>query len=50
MQTVNVAREEAKGLFTTNDVAEKAGAARAVLDQLGPYYDPDFKQLEKVTR
>jgi hypothetical protein len=50
MQTVNVAREEAKGLFTTTDVAEKAGAARSVLNQLGPYYDPDFKQLEKVTR
>jgi hypothetical protein len=50
MQTVRDAREEARKVFQTADVAEKAAAARAVLNQLGPYYDPDFKALEPVAR
>jgi|SRR5215469_11027290 len=50
MQTVNTAREEAKGVFATSDVGEKATAVRGVLNQLGPYYDPDFKELHPVTR
>jgi len=50
MQTVNTAREEAKGVFATSDVGEKATLVRGVLNQLGPYYDPDFKELHPVTR
>jgi hypothetical protein len=50
MQTVNAARDDARGVFTGNDVAEKAAAARGVLNQLGPYYDPDFKELRPVAR
>ena len=50
MQTVNKAREEAKGLFASTDVTDKAAAVRGVLNQLGPYYDPDWKELHPVTR
>ena len=50
MQTVRAARENARSVFATNDVAEKAAAARALLNQLGPYYDPDFETLNPVTR
>jgi len=50
MQAVDAARDEAKGVFTGNDVAGKAAAVRGVLNQLGPYYDPDFKELRPVAR
>ncbi|HTY17451.1 MAG TPA: hypothetical protein VMH82_06935 [Myxococcota bacterium] len=50
MQTVNSAREDAKGVFAGADVSEKATAVRGVLNQLGPFYDPDFKELHPVTR
>jgi hypothetical protein len=43
MVSVRDAREEARSVFTGADVAEKAAAARAVLEQLGPYYDPNFE-------
>jgi hypothetical protein len=39
------ARDEAGRVFVTNDVGERAAAVRGVLNQLGPYYDPDFQTL-----
>lgn len=50
MQTVRDAREEARGVFSGQDVVAKATAARDVLNQLGPYYDPNFKALTPTTR
>lgn len=50
MQTVRDAREEARGVFSGQDVAAKATAARDILNQLGPYYDPDFKALTPAIR
>jgi hypothetical protein len=41
MTTVRWARERARSVFTTQDVAERAAAVRRLLDQLAPYYDPD---------
>jgi len=49
MQLVRSAREDARKVFTSADVAEKAAAARAVLNQLGPYYDPGFETLQPAT-
>jgi hypothetical protein len=39
------ARYEADGVFVATDVAERASTVRGVLNQLGPYYDPDFRTL-----
>jgi len=39
------ARSEARTVFITKDVGERAAAVRRVLNQLGPYYDPDFQTL-----
>jgi hypothetical protein len=50
MQLVREARDDARQVFTTRDVEERAAAVRAVLNQLGPYYDPDFQTLQPVTR
>jgi hypothetical protein len=50
MQLVRDAREDARQVFTTAPVAEKAAAARGLLNQLGPYYDPDFEALEPTAR
>jgi hypothetical protein len=50
MQAVRSAREDAREVFTTSDVADKAAAARQVLNQLSPYYDPDAQPLGPVTR
>jgi len=50
MQLVRDAREDARQVFTTAPVGEKAAAARSLLNQLGPYYDPDFEALEPATR
>lgn len=50
MLEVRDAREEARSIFTTADVAEKAAVARGLLNQLGPYYDPEFQALEPVAR
>lgn len=42
MQVVRAAEDNAKKTFNTEPVRLKADAARAVLAQLGPYYeDPD---------
>jgi hypothetical protein len=32
------------------DVVERADAVRAILNQISPYYDATFPQLERVTR
>jgi hypothetical protein len=45
MQLVRIARDDAAKTFNTQDVAERAAVVRGVLNQLGPYYDPDFKVL-----
>jgi hypothetical protein len=50
MQVVRDAREDARQVFTGADVADKASAVRSVLNQLGPYYDPDFQALQPATR
>ena len=39
------ARLEAGRVFVAKDVGERAAAVRGVLNQLGPYYDPDFQTL-----
>jgi hypothetical protein len=41
MQLTRSARDEAGRVFVARDVGEKASAVRRVLNQLGPYYDPD---------
>jgi hypothetical protein len=50
MQQVRSAREDAQKVFTGSDVADKAADARAVLNELGPYYDPSFQALEPPKR
>lgn len=45
MQLTRSAREEAVRVFIARDVGERATAVREVLNQLGPYYDPDFPML-----
>jgi hypothetical protein len=45
MSLARSARAEAGRVFVTNDVGERAGAVRGVLNRLGPYYDPDFQRL-----
>lgn len=50
MQLVRSARDDARSVFTTKDVADKAAAAREQLNQLGPYYDPNYEALKPVTR
>jgi hypothetical protein len=40
MVTVRWARERAQSVFTTQDVAERARAVQALLDQLAPLYGP----------
>jgi hypothetical protein len=47
-QHVRSARDEAKRVSSGADVVEKAGSVRAVLNQLGPYYEPDFQALQPV--
>ena len=39
------ARDEASRVFVAKDVGERAAAVRGLLNQLGPYYDPDFRTL-----
>jgi hypothetical protein len=45
MQLTRSARDEAARVFVAHDVGERAAAVRRVLNQLGPYYDPDFPTL-----
>jgi hypothetical protein len=50
MELVHRARELGARVFATEDLKQKATAVRGVLNQLGPYYDPDFQTLQPVTR
>jgi hypothetical protein len=45
MQLTRSARDEAARVFVAQDVGARAAAVRGVLNQLGPYYDPDFPTL-----
>mgnify|MGYP003456212032 CR=1 FL=1 len=45
MSHARSARSEASIVFVAKDVGERAAAVRGVLNQLGPYYDPDFRTL-----
>jgi hypothetical protein len=50
MEMVRTARELGARIFATEDLKQKATAVRGLLNQLGPYYDPDFQTLQPVTR
>lgn len=50
MQAVRRARTDAAHVFTTQDVQARASAARQILNQIAPYYDPDKSPLEPVGR
>ena len=50
MQVVREARELGARIFATEDLKQKASAARGLVNQLGPYYDPYFQTLQPVTR
>jgi hypothetical protein len=50
MQTVRRAQDNAGRVFTTKDVQDKAAAARALLNQISPYYDANAKPVEPVGR
>ena len=50
MQLVRDAREDARRVFTTKDVQDRASATRQLLNQISPYYDPDAQPLQPVTR
>lgn len=45
MQLTRSARDEAASVFVTQDIGDRAGAVRGILNRLGPYYDPDFPTL-----
>jgi hypothetical protein len=45
MSHTRSARYEALEVFVAKEVGDRAAAVRAVLNQLGPYYDPDFRML-----
>jgi hypothetical protein len=45
MSHARSARYEASIVFVAKDVGERAAAVRGALNQLGPYYDPDFRTL-----
>lgn len=50
MRTVRSATSIARSIFAGADIQTRADAARDVLNQLGPYYDPDFTPLEPGRR
>ena len=50
MQMVRTARELGARIFATEDLKQKSTVVRGLLNQLGPYYDPDFQTLQPVTR
>jgi hypothetical protein len=50
MALVRDAREDARRVFTTKDVQDRATAMRQLLNQIAPYYDPDAPVLQPVTR
>ena len=48
--TVGRAETKARRVFTIADMHQQADKARTILNQLGPYYDPNFKPLEAPAR
>jgi hypothetical protein len=50
MENVRTARELGARIFATEDLKQKSTVVRGLLNQLGPYYDPDFQTLQPVTR
>jgi hypothetical protein len=50
MSSVRDAREIGARIFATQDIKDKATAARLILNRLAPYYDPDAVPLEPVQR
>jgi len=50
MEMVRAARRDAQQVFSTTDVQQKATAARLVLNQISPYYDPDAVPLAPAVR
>jgi hypothetical protein len=50
MELVRDAREDARRVFTTKDVQDRASTMRQLLNQVSPYYDPDAQPLQPVTR
>lgn len=50
MQLVRDAREDARRVFITKDVENRASVMRQLLNQIAPYYDPDAPTLQPVTR
>jgi hypothetical protein len=45
MSHARSARYEARGALLAEQVSDRAAAVRGVLNQIGPYYDPDFRTL-----
>ena len=50
MMSVRDAREVGARIFATQGIKDKAATARAILNQLSPYYDPDAVPLTPVQR
>jgi hypothetical protein len=50
MEMVRDAQEIGARIFATEDLKQRAATARGLINQLGPYYDPNFQALQPVTR
>jgi hypothetical protein len=50
METVRRAQDDARRVFSVAEMHERADAVREVLNQLAPYFDPDWKPLEPPAR
>jgi hypothetical protein len=50
MMLVRQARDDARNVFTTQDVQNAASATRQILNQISPYYDPDAQALQPIQR
>lgn len=50
MQTVRRAQNNARSVFTTADMQQSADATRAILNQLGPFYDANFSAADAPER
>ncbi|MCL4684750.1 hypothetical protein KJ059_08360 [Myxococcota bacterium] len=50
MQTIRIAEENARRVFTGTTVRDRAQAAREVLNQMTPFYQADPTVLEPVQR
>lgn len=50
MQTIRIAQDNARRVFTGEEVRNKATAAREVMNQITPFYEADPTVLEPVTR